>query len=159
MNSVNYQRIHEMIKSKKINHVLLSLFLVFITASLQAYWIRLGSWDIEHLGKDGDESAPVALAEHLHLTGLYVITFQEVYDNDDDANTKTNLQLDETMRILNDETGQDWTYEMFGNRRNGDKSQLVVIAWNQNRLAKLGETLRLDIESRIQRVGSPPSCY
>jgi len=113
---------------------------------VNADWIRLASWNIEKLGTNADESAPVALAEHLHLTGVDVILMQEIYDNDGNSTTKTNSQLDETFRILNEETGQDWTYEMFPNRHAGDKSQLLATAWNRSRLKKIGETYRLEFD-------------
>ncbi len=124
----------------------LTAVLSFVPLLSTADWIRLGSWNIEHLGERDDDSVPVALAEHIHLTGLDAIALQEIYDNDAIDATRTNHQLDETLRILNEETRQDWTYEMFPNRYSGDKSQLVAVAWNKKRLSKVGDTYRLEFE-------------
>ena len=61
-------------------------------------WIRLGSWNIEKLGdSQNDDSAPKALAEYIHISGVDVISLQEIGDNDDNPETRTNKQLDETF--------------------------------------------------------------
>ena len=131
-----------------MNHgIILFCLISFIAPGIaSADWIRFASWNIEKLGTSEDESALIALAEHLHLTGVDVIVMQEIYDNDNNTATRTNSQLDETFRILNEETGQDWTYEIFPNRHSGDTSQLVAAAWNRSRLNKVDETYRLQFE-------------
>ncbi len=117
-----------------------------ISAPASADWIRLGSWNIEKLGQSGEETGPKPVAEAIHLSGVDILAMQEVYDNDGDNKTKTNTQLAAAFEILDGIPGQTWKDAVLPNRSKSDKSQLVAIAWNTERVTKIKPALRLDID-------------
>ena len=129
-----------------IKPFILGTCLILAASTSFADWIRLGSWNIEHLGRMEDEATgPKAIAEYVHLSGLDILAMQEIYDNDGVGATKTNIQLNEAFEVLNQVAGHDWEYIMLPNKSSGDKSQLVAIAWNKDRVKKIGDELRISI--------------
>lgn len=130
-----------------MKHVLYLVVSFLLTSTAYGDWIRLASWNIEHLGRNADESTvPKALAEHIFLTGADIMVFQEIYDNDNTNATRTNTQLTAAFEHLEQRTGDVWQYEMLPNRRDEDDRQLIVVSWNTQRVEKVGDALRLNIQ-------------
>jgi predicted extracellular nuclease len=129
-----------------VRTAMLGTLIALIGTIASADWLRLGSWNIEHLGSNEESTVPIALAEAIHLTGIDILALQEIYDNDERADTKANTQLDAAFAILNEIEGNNWTYEMLPNKSRRDTSQLVTVAWNQARVAKVGDAFRIPIE-------------
>ncbi len=113
-------------------------------------FVKIASWNIEHLGKRTPGQRPIGLAEHIELIGADVIALQEIYDTDGDDSTKTNESLDTAFGILNNREDRNWKYELFPkNPRSsarGRLRQLTGIAWNTKRIEKVGSTFRIEIE-------------
>jgi predicted extracellular nuclease len=129
-----------------INTTLIGVLAICTQAAIAQDWIRVASWNIKHLGQDGEDSSPKAIAEHISIAGADVLAFQEIYDNDNTSGTKTNSQLSEAFEIINQRPGNDWEYEMLPNRDEEDTSQLVVISWNNERVSKEGSAHRIPID-------------
>ena len=110
-----------------------------------AEYVKIGSWNIENLGKRNFGQNPKALAEHLQLADVDVLALQEIHDTDGVNATRTNKKLDETFKLINANDGHDWKYILFKNKTPNDKSQLCGVAWNAKTVAKTGEVLRLTI--------------
>jgi endonuclease/exonuclease/phosphatase family metal-dependent hydrolase len=108
-------------------------------------WVRIGSWNIEHLGNRSFGQHEKALAEHIRLAGPDILALQEIYDNDENDDTRTNTRLDQVFNILNGDPGQDWDYVLFANKQTNDKSQLCGLAWNKKRVSKVGNGLRINV--------------
>ena len=102
----------------------------------------LGSWNIENLGGQGQQK-PAALARHLRLAGADVLALQEIHDTGPGL---SNRRLDQALRLLNQERGQDWAYELYPNKTPNDTQRLCGVAWNRARVRKLGSSFRIPIE-------------
>src|SRR5688572_24575131 len=112
----------------------LALIVVLVTtrASLAEEYVKIGAWNIEHLGKNPKEGqAPTALARHIFLSGVDVLAMEEIYDTDKQKGVRRNSVLDETFKILNANKDHDWEYLIFPNKNQGDTSQLCAAAWNK----------------------------
>lgn len=124
---------------------LCALLIMTQIAEAQSY-LKLGSWNIEHLGKRPSGQHPKALAEHLLMASVDVLALQEIYDTDDNDGTRTNKKLDDTFALVNKQPGQAWEYVLFANSDMTDTSQLCGVAWNKARVQKVGDPLRLKVE-------------
>jgi endonuclease/exonuclease/phosphatase family metal-dependent hydrolase len=129
-----------------IDATLIAVLAICTQAALAQDWIRVASWNVDQLGREGEHSSPKALAEYISIAGADVLAFQEIYDNDGVTDTKTNAQLSEAFEIVNQRPGNAWEYEMLRNRREGDTNQLVVISWNKERVSKEGVARRISID-------------
>lgn len=125
------------------------LVLVFAApASFADEYLRIGAWNIEHLGKNPKEGqAPTALAEYIFLSGVDVLAMEEIYDTDKQKGTRRNVVLDETFKVLNKNKDHDWEYLIFPNKNQGDTSQLCAVAWNKARVTRQGEPFKLPIKT------------
>ena len=103
-----------------------------------ADFIKLGSFNIERCGSRTPGQQPIAIAEHIDLSGANILALQEIdvtdTETDDTATpedeTKRNDVLDTVFALLNAEGDTEWKYELFTNRTPGDTSQLCGVAWN-----------------------------
>lgn len=123
--------------------------LVLLAALCQPLWaqeyVRIGSWNIEHLGSRQYGQHPLALAQHILLAGVDVLALQEIYDTDGDASARTNERLDEVVEVINRHDGQDWTYILFPKRDPHETHQLVGVAWNRERV-QLRDEMKIPVE-------------
>ena len=116
----------------------LGLFIVFTSTVIGADFFRIASFNIERCGSRTPGQRPIAIAEHIDLSGASVIALQEIDVTDtetDDPNTpfnetKRNATLDTAFSILDAEGDTDWKYELFPNRNSGDSTQLCGVAWD-----------------------------
>lgn len=108
-----------------------------------ADFFKIATFNIERLGSRTPGQQPIAIAEHIDLSGADVLALQEIDVNDtipDDAMTpfdesRRNEQLDTVFGILNQEGDTDWKYELFPNRT-PNMSQLCGVAWNAKRITR-----------------------
>jgi hypothetical protein len=131
------------------------LVVCLITPALgqAADFFRIGSFNIEHLGSRTPAQRPIAIAEHIDLSGAVVIALQEMYvtaSQNDDPRTdydesRRNEVLDTAFSILNQEGDVDWQYELFPNRNPNDESQLCGIAWDAKRVTRRGQAFAIPI--------------
>jgi len=132
---------------------LLPIILVVLvaTSSTQAAEIHVGSWNIEHLGfpqsrsgnaRDVAQSAE-DLAERILSSNVDVLALQEIGDNDGNDGTRRNKTLDVVMDILSEEPGHDWAYRIFENRGPNDSTQLCGVAWNKEKVTRIGRPLKV----------------
>lgn len=118
---------------------------------MNSRYLILGSQNIEHFGKkDSNDENEYALAEHIELSGVYILALQELY-----ITSKIgfkNRHLRKALDLIEEHTGDHWEYETFPNRKESDKSQLCGIAQNSKRVTK-GETYRIPIAYKAQYEG------
>ena len=117
---------------------LLAVFLLPSISLTAADFIKLGSFNIERCGSRTPGQQPIAIAEHIDLSGANILALQEIDVTDTEADdaatpedeTKRNSVLDTVFALLNAEGDTEWKYELFENRTPGDTSQLCGVAWN-----------------------------
>jgi predicted extracellular nuclease len=121
--------------------------------------IRVGAWNIEHLGEPnsrdfpmhrpthghGVAQNPVQIANAIQSMNLDVLALEEIYDTDSTADTKTNATLDAAFAHLNMTSGNNWSYELFANRIRSDTSQVCGLAWNAAKVEPVGRRLRIAV--------------
>ena len=115
--------------------------------------LRIGSWNIEHLGYPKDrrslganiEQNPQDLANTIMKANLDVLALQEIGDTDRDRKTRTNHLLDKVFKLINQKAKQDWTYVIFSNKFRNDPDQLTAVAWNRKRVQQVGDYIKLGI--------------
>jgi endonuclease/exonuclease/phosphatase family metal-dependent hydrolase len=125
--------------------ITLCTFLGFPVAVRAEEYVKIGSWNIEHLGKRTQGQNPKALAEYIFLAGVDVLALQEIYDTDGKPDTRTNGKLDQVFELLNKLPGQKWQYRLFANANKKDTSQLCGVAWNTARVTLVGEPFRIPV--------------
>jgi hypothetical protein len=113
-------------------------------------YIHIGSWNIEHFGREDDDNAEnqFAIAEHIEMSGVNALALQEMYVTNDISAPGSQLEnsfLRAALDLVEDHTGQHWEYELFRNRDQNDRSQLCGIAWNTARLTKVGQALKIAV--------------
>lgn len=102
-------------------------------------YLQIGSWNIEHLSKEGGRSeSPYALTDHIEMAGIHILAVQEVYDTSPAGGGIRNRDLTTVCRLLREHSGDDWEYELFPNRNPGDISQLCGVLWNDSIVNKTG---------------------
>jgi hypothetical protein len=112
--------------------------LVAVQSVSAADFFRIGAFNIERLGSRTPGQQPIAIAEHIDLSGAVAIALAEIDVTDEQPNdpatpfdeSRRNESLDTAFGILNQEGDTDWKYELFPNRTAGDKSQLCGVAWD-----------------------------
>jgi predicted extracellular nuclease len=101
--------------------------------------------NIEHLGGGSTGQRPKAIAEHIFLASPDILVMSEIYDNDQDDDTRTNEELNTAFALLNQNDLYDWDYVLLPNKDEDDESQLCAVAWNKKRISKVGDPLRIDV--------------
>lgn len=113
-------------------------------------YIHIGSWNIEHFSKandDNDENI-YALAEHIEMGSLDVLALQEIYVTHIQNEQRRNKDLDGVMKLLHEHTGQLWLYEIYENKKAGDKSQLCGVIWNSAYLTRK-QVLKIPVREHL----------
>ena len=107
--------------------------------------IRLGSWNLEHLGYRDHGQHPAAIAQHIRLAGVDILVLQEIYNTNRDSGLRSNKVLDRTFNMLNRDYSVNWKYALLPNKKMDDTSQLLAIAWNEN-VVRRGKTFRIPVQ-------------
>lgn len=129
-----------------MNRIALVLVMLFTEAASASDIVKIGSWNIEHLGSRTPPQRPIDIAEYIALSGVDVLGLIEIDDNDDMPMTRTNEALNTTFSLLNENVQRDWKYVLFQNRVPGDLTQLVGVAWDAKRVLKVGDPLKIDVQ-------------
>jgi predicted extracellular nuclease len=108
-------------------------------------YIRLAAMNIEHLGGRTPGQRPIAIAEHIFLASPDILVLEEIYDNDEENDTRTNEELTTVFELLRQNELHDWDYVLLPNKAINDKSQLCAVAWNRKRVSIVGEPMRLNV--------------
>lgn len=130
--------------------LLLAVLVPAATAYAQVDKIRVGAWNIEHLGSpgsrfgdaDGIAQKPEDLAAHIKKAGVHVLALEEIGDTADPG--MRSKELDATFAILNAD-GEDWVYELTPNKLRTDKTQVTGVAWNRKLVKKVGTVHRFAV--------------
>lgn len=116
------------------------------SAAAAVEFVRIASWNIEHLGRRTPGQRPIAFAEHLTLAGPDVIVLQEIYDSDEESGARTNDTLDTMFAMLNERDDHDWDCELFPMNNPNSTQQLTGVAWNKERVSLVGEAMQIEVE-------------
>ena len=121
-------------------------------------YIHIGSWNIEHFGREDDDNSDnqFAIAEHIEMSGVHALALQEMYVTNDISQPGARLEnkfFRAALDLVEDHTGQHWELELFRNRQENDRSQLCGIAWNTARLRKEREPLRIGVAHTARENG------
>jgi 5'-nucleotidase (lipoprotein e(P4) family) len=131
----------------------LVLILLSLVASLTADEIRLGAWNVEQLGSPDQRSEPgrnVAqkpedLAAYIAKARVDVLALEEIGDTDGLDWRHSNDTLDQTFKLLNDQTQQAWKYLLFPKKHEDETFQLTGVAWNEKRVQAIGAPYRIGV--------------
>jgi len=99
--------------------------------------LLVGSWNIEGIESGSAQNTRI-IAAHLRLLRFDILALNHV---DGDAERK-NRQLEAIFGKANEEEGSDWRYRLFVNKTTTDRTDLVGIAWNRNRVTLETEVFR-----------------
>ena len=115
-------------------------------------FLQIASWNVEHLSgnqRGANNQTAYALADHVEMAGVDIVSLQEVYVTDTDEEVRLfdnqpaidssaeserrNRELDIVCYLLEEHLGDPWKYLILPNRNENDKSQLCAVMWNDNR--------------------------
>lgn len=114
-----------------------------------ADFVKIGFWNIEHLGKRTPGQQPIAIAEYIDGSGIEVLGLCEIHVTDEAQNRLSNEVLDTAFAILNQEPACDWKYELFRKSGSGKTAQLCGIAWNAAHITKDGESFEIPVSDDV----------
>jgi endonuclease/exonuclease/phosphatase family metal-dependent hydrolase len=107
---------------------------------------RIGTWNMHYLGPSEETPEetrdPARLAEYVRRGGASVLAMQEIGATDTPEGPR-NATLDAIFRRLDETTGADWTYVLFGAE---DRDQFVGLAWDRRVWSQVGDARPLDVE-------------
>ncbi len=129
--------------------------------------IRLGSWNIEHLGDakarrgpgEGFEQRPQDLARYLRYARLDVLAMQEVTADAPAPDGfpkqyRTNTVMAKTLAELNKMPGNAWKHVLFPKMRAGDPGQWTGVAWNEKKVQHVGDPFQVPVSHARSARGS-----
>ncbi len=104
--------------------------------------LRIGTWNIEWLGKPEDRSGPAKgvaqkpedLADLIAQSGVSVLAVEEVVSRERGLPIRSR-ELEATMDLLEKQRAGHWHYVLFPGRNDGD--QLTGVMWNQDAVTAL----------------------
>lgn len=121
-------------------------------------YLRLGSWNIEHLGNPGARRGsgegvlqrPTDLARYLRHARLDLLAVQEISaDAEGPAGFprkyRTNATLTKALDELNKTQGQAWKHILFPKMRAADTSQWTGLAWNSAKVKPVGDIFQVPV--------------
>ncbi len=135
---------------------ILLVVVIFLTAagySAAQPNISIGAWNIQFLGNPGQRSGcgknvrqtAEDIAGYIAASRVDILALQEISDTDGQASTRTNATLDRAFDILNDSDGNRWRYQLFAKRSQNQTTQLTGVAWNERKVARVGNPFRLQM--------------
>ncbi|MCC6418317.1 MAG: endonuclease/exonuclease/phosphatase family protein [Gemmataceae bacterium] len=130
--------------------------------------LRVGSWNLDHLGDKGArrgpgenvEQTPADLARYIRHSGVDLLAVQEVSANGPaprgfPARFRTNSILTKALTELNRTPGNDWTHVLFPKARASDTSQWTGIAWKAARVKPVGSPFLVPVAHGRSSKGAP----
>jgi len=108
--------------------------------------LRLGTWNIEWLGKPfersgvakGTAQSPADIAEYIAFARVDILALQEIVvdEGQSDPGSLRSVELDSVVIQLERRVPGPWRYVLFPGRRPGD--QLTGVLWNSNKVRAVG---------------------
>lgn len=117
-----------------------------VSSSSAAGYVKVGSWNISDLGQRRQNRH--AIAEHIQLADVDVLALQGIHDTTAAGAPYKNDRLDQAFELLNEVDGHAWRYELFRNRNQRRTGRLCGVAWNSQRVKKLGDTFRIPVNNQ-----------
>jgi endonuclease/exonuclease/phosphatase family metal-dependent hydrolase len=112
-------------------------------------YLQIGSWNIEHLSKEGGrKESPYALTDHIEMAGIEILALQEIYDTSPSGGERRNRELTKVCKLLKEHSGHSWEYELFPNRSEGDTSQLCGVLWNASLMRK-SSAYKIEVKYKV----------
>lgn len=112
-------------------------------------YLQIGSWNIEHLSKEGGrKESPYALTDHIEMAGIQILALQEIYDTSRAGGARRNRELNKVCKLLKEHSGETWEYELFPNRSRNDRSQLCGVLWNASVVDKTAQQ-KIKVQHRV----------
>lgn len=122
--------------------------------------LRIGAWNIQHLGVKAQK--PADLADYIHASRVDVLALEEIHD---DAQKKTedpakapwnNTTLTDTLKLLNQkQPGADWQYLLTDPDADNTRVQMTGVLWNGSRVT-LKNRIKLQVPGGIHAHTPPP---
>jgi endonuclease/exonuclease/phosphatase family metal-dependent hydrolase len=120
--------------------------------------LRLGSWNIEHLGDPGARRGtgegvlqkPGDLARYIRFANVDVLALQEIKADDEapegfPRKYRTNSILTRTFQELNKTPGQGWQHILFPKMKPADTTQWTGVAWKSAKVKPVGPIFQVPV--------------
>jgi hypothetical protein len=133
----------------------------------QTAQVRIGSWNIEHLGDPGARrgtaegvlQSPKDLARYIAYADVDVLAVQEIAADDEapagfPKKFRTNSVLAKALGELNRAPRQEWQHILFPKMRAGETTQWVGVAWNRARVLPVGPVFQVPVSHTRSTDGS-----
>lgn len=133
---------------KLFAQVIVVLILVTAPAVAQPR-IRLGAWNIEHLGNPTNrpnQPTPANLARYIIASEVDVLGLEEVTQ---DLAGRRNATLQRALEIVEERTGEHWEHVLF---QKSSQHQHIGVAWNTTRARRTQGPLRIDVPASMEGV-------
>ncbi|RYD27889.1 MAG: hypothetical protein EOP86_23900 [Verrucomicrobiaceae bacterium] len=117
-------------------------------------YLRIGAWNIENLGtraadslKAGyseEDQEPEDLAAYILSSGVNLLALEEIHDDEQTSSDTQgeapwrNAVLDQTVKILEEQSGLKWKYLLTAPDGTNDRQQMTGVLWQTQRLTLLG---------------------
>ena len=119
--------------------------------------VRVGAWNIEHLGFPDSRSGPAEdiaqdpadIADYIKASRVDVLALSEIGDDDGVASTRSNKTLTKAFELLKQQTGNEWKYVLFPKAVANEKTQLTGLAWNTKRARQEGSAYRIPVPRKV----------
>ncbi|MGO9570236.1 MAG: hypothetical protein ACLP5H_22125 [Desulfomonilaceae bacterium] len=125
--------------------------------------IVVGAWNIEDLGASNKRDSTgkgvlqnaTDIAKYVKDSGVSLLGLEEICVDKKESPGLTNSSLDETVKILNADSGANWKYRLFMAKGRKARQQLTGVMWNEVILKPIGEPFRLPMQVPKHQVGEP----
>lgn len=120
--------------------------------------LRIGSWNIEHLGEPGARRGsgmgilqkPADLAHYIRSSKVDVLALQEITADAPappgfPRHFRTSSILKKVFAELDRTTGNDWQHVLFPKMRAADSSQWTGVAWKNARVKPVGSVFQVPL--------------
>jgi endonuclease/exonuclease/phosphatase family metal-dependent hydrolase len=141
----------------------LLLAIAFVFSAYGQTSVRVGAWNIEHLGNPCSRVGncgvsarqctrrpqrclqdPADLARYIIASNVDVLGLEEVSQN---LEGRRNATLERALAIVRERTGATWRHVLFPKN---DQHQHIGVAWNTSRARLIGEPFRVPVRSNVE---------
>lgn len=125
--------------------------------------LRIGSWNIEHLGTNRPPQKADELVKYILASGVDAIALAEIKDDDQVTGEEPgkapwkNKVLEEMLPLLKQGTGDEWRYELTDPQPINVRVQMTGVLWRTGRMT-LVDRFRFPIKGGIHD-GDPELTY
>src|SRR5581483_8251839 len=90
------------------------------------------------------------IADYILASKVDILGLEEVSDNDEDKETRSNTTILKALAIIKKKTGKTWTHRLFSGVKGGkDLDQLTGIAWNTESVNLVDEPLKINVPTNV----------